>query len=259
MLKVFKYSFLDLMRNRWTLGYFLFFACSTFGLLYLSGDSSKVVISTMNIIILLVPLVSLIYGQMYLYQVRDYVEILLAQPISRQAIFGGYYLALAAALSISLLLGLCIPILIVQPEGFVANGWLSLLAISAILTFVFIGIACNLVLRFDNRLKGFGVGLFIWLFLAIIYDGLILVIMLAFENYPLENASLILTLLNPIDAGRVLLIFQLDYSALMGFTGAVFAKFFGTLIGSVVLTFAFGMWLFVPLMQLMRKAKRKDF
>tara|TARA_B100001115_G_C15846182_1_gene426463 strand:+ start:3734 stop:4513 length:780 start_codon:yes stop_codon:yes gene_type:complete len=259
MNKVFKYCFLDLIRSRWTLAYGLFFILSSGGLLYLSGDSNKVVVSLMNVIILLVPLISMIYGMMYMYQVRDYVEILLAQPISRKSIFGGYILGLSAALSICVVLGLLIPLLFFDPQQIVQAQWLMLIGISVILTIIFCILASFLVLKHENRLKGFGIGLFIWLFLAVIYDGLFLVILVAFEAYPVEQMALGLTLANPVDMGRVLLIFQLDYSALMGYTGAIFEKFFGTLQGTVIIGFAYLLWIGFPSWLLLRKAQLKDF
>ncbi len=259
MLKVFKYSFLDLMRNRWTIAYALFFALCSAGLLYLSGDGNKVIVSAMNIVLLLVPLVSVIYGQMYLYQVREYVELLLAQPISRKAIFMGYYLGISTALSLSLLVGFMLPALLLQPSYLLNTNWLLLIVIAVVLTFIFTGLACWLVLKYDNRLKGFGAGLFIWLLLAVLYDGAILVILLLLEDYPLEKLALVLSMLNPIDMGRMLLIFQLDYSALMGYTGAVFSHFFGTRLGGFILTFGFGVWLSFPIVLLLSKARKKDF
>ncbi|MDZ7847888.1 MAG: ABC transporter permease subunit [Owenweeksia sp.] len=213
----------------------------------------------MNVIILLVPLISMIYGLMYMYQVRDYVEVLLAQPISRKSIFSGYFAGLSAALSTSLVVGLLLPLAVVAPSQIISGAWLTLILIAVLLTVIFSALACWLVLKYENRLKGFGLGLFIWLFLAVIYDGLFLVLLIVFENYPLENLALTLTLLNPIDMGRVLLIFQLDYSALMGYTGAVFENFFGTLRGSLIIAGAFVAWLILPVWLMIRKARLKDF
>jgi len=259
MKKVFKYCFLDLIRSRWTIVYLLFFVITCGGLLYLSGDSSKVVVSLMNVVILLVPLISMIYGMMYMYQVRDYVEILLAQPISRKSIFGGYVLGLSAALSVSVALGILLPLAFYDFQQVLSAQWLMLTAISVLLTIIFSILASWLVLAHENRLKGFGLGLFIWLLLAVIYDGIFLVLLIAFEGFPMERLALGLTLLNPVDMGRVLLIFQLDYSALMGYTGAVFEKFFGTLSGSLIIGGAYLLWMGVPLALLLRKARLKDF
>jgi len=259
MKKVLRYSFLDLIRSRWTIVYFLFFLLSTAGLLYLNGGSPKVVISLMNVVILLVPLVSIIYGLMYMYQVRDYVEVLLAQPISRRSIFAGYYLGLGSALSLSAFAGIILPLLLLYPQQLSFPVWWMLAVIAVILTLIFSGIACILVLRHDNRLRGFGLGLFAWLLLAVLYDGVFLVILMAFQAYPLEKVALGLTLFNPIDMARVLLIFQMDYSAMMGYTGAVFQKFLGTGLGSAIIMFTFLVWVASPLLGLMRLVGQKDF
>lgn len=259
MFKVFRYSFIDLVRSPWTVVYLLFFALAGGGLFYLSGTGSKVLVSLMNVVILLVPLISMIYGLMYLYQVRDYVEILLAQPIGRRSVFGGYYLGLATALGLSALLGLALPVLWYQPAALLQPAWLLLLGLAVALTFIFSALACGLVIRHDNRLRGFGLGLFWWLLLAVLYDGVVLTLLISLQEYPVEKLALVLTLLNPIDAGRILLIFQLDFSALMGYTGAVFQKFLGTSLGSLILGGAFLLWWLIPYGVMARRAQRKDF
>lgn len=259
MLKVFRYSFLDLLRSRWTLIYFLFFALASGGLTYLNGDGDQVIISLLNVVILLVPLVSMIYGLMYLYQVQDYVELLLAQPLSRRSVFSGYFGGLAAALSLAAVLGLAVPLLFVRAQALLEPAWLLLLTLTVVLSLIFAALAAGLVLRYDNRLKGFGWGLFLWLILAVLYDGVFLVLLMSFQAYPLEKLALVLTLLNPIDMARTLLIFQLDYSALMGYTGAVFTKFLGSGWGSFTLSGAFLVWVVVPIGLFLRRARRRDF
>jgi Cu-processing system permease protein len=97
------------------------------------------------------------------------------------------------------------------------------------------------------------------LFLAIIYDGIFLMLLLMFEDYPLENFALISTLLNPIDMGRVLIIFQLDFGALMGYDGAIFKKFFGSSTRTIIIFSSFLIWCLIPFGLLLRVVKRKYF
>jgi Cu-processing system permease protein len=64
---------------------------------------------------------------------------------------------------------------------------------------------------------------------------------------------------NPIDLARIMITMNLDISALMGYTGAVFKNFFGTSTGMMA---SFGMlfvWIVVPILLMMRKLNRKDF
>jgi len=109
MLKILKYSFYDLMRSRWSYVYFIFYLLLGFVLLFLNNDVSKAVITLMNIIIVLTPLIGTIFGVMYYYNSREFTELLLAQPINRSKIFMGQYIGISLSLTLSLLLGLGIP------------------------------------------------------------------------------------------------------------------------------------------------------
>ena len=109
MLKIFKYSFYDLMRSRWSYVYFLFYLLLGFVLLFLNNDVNKAVITLMNIIIVLTPLIGTIFGVMYYYNSKEFTELLLAQPINRKKIFMGQYLGVSISLTLSLVLGLGIP------------------------------------------------------------------------------------------------------------------------------------------------------
>lgn len=259
MYKVLTYTILDLFRNPWTWTYTTFFALCTSGLLYLDGSSSKVVVSLMNISILLIPLISLIFGMIYLYQVVEYVEIMIIQPISRTSIFTGYLLGLTLVLVLAVFSGIVIPLLVFNPSLLFSPAWGTLLFICIVLTMIFSSIAGNLVLKHNNKLKGFGIGLFIWLLLAVLYDGFFLVMLFSLEEYPLENIALGALILNPIDMGRVMLLFQMDFSALMGFTGAVYKNFFGTALGMVILSLSYLIWTVSPWITYLRKVRKRDF
>ena len=109
MIKILKYSFYDLMRSRWSYVYFLFYLLLGFVLLFLNNELSKAVITLMNVIIVLVPLIGTIFGVMYYYNSKEFTELLLAQPIKRSSIFLGQYFGVAGSLTMSLVLGLGIP------------------------------------------------------------------------------------------------------------------------------------------------------
>ena len=104
--KILKYSFYDLMRSRWSYVYFVFYLLLGFTLLFLNNDLSKAVITLMNVIIILVPLIGTIFGVMYYYNSKEFTELLLAQPLNRSSIFLGQYLGVALSLSLSLVLGI---------------------------------------------------------------------------------------------------------------------------------------------------------
>ena len=260
MLKILKYSFYDLMRSRWSYVYFAFYLLLGVVLLFLNNDLSKAVITLMNVIIVLVPLIGTIFGVMYYYNSKEFTELLLAQPLKRSSIFLGQYLGVALSLSMSLILGLGIPFILYGL--FMSNViWdFSLLLITGtFLTFIFTALAFNIALSNENKIKGFGYAILLWLFLAVIYDGLFLMSLIIFEDYPLDKLSLFGTMLNPIDLSRTLILLKLDISALLGYTGAVFKKFFGTNFGLVVSFIMLSVWVIMPVLRIVFKSKKKDF
>ena len=79
------------------------------------------------------------------------------------------------------------------------------------------------------------------------------------KEYPLDTFSIGATLFNPIDLSRILILLKLDISALLGYTGAVFQKFFGTGLGFTMAFSVLGLWVALPLLNIYRKSRKKDF
>jgi len=260
MFKILKYSFYDLSRSRWSYVYFFFYLLLGVVLLFLNNNLSNAVITLMNVIIILVPLIGTIFGIMYYYNSREFTELLLAQPIKRSSIFLGQYLGVAISLSLSLVLGLGIPFILYGIfESSVIWDFFSLLTTGVFLTLIFTALAFNIALSNENKIKGFSYAILMWLFLAVIYDGLFLLSLVYFQEYPLDKFSLIATMLNPIDLSRILIILKLDIAALLGYTGAVFKQFFGTNLGFALAMGMLTLWVILPVSRMLYVAKRKDF
>jgi len=229
-------------------------------LLFLNNDLSKAVITLMNVIIILVPLIATVFGVMYYYNSKEFTELLLAQPLRRSTIFLGLYLGVSFSLVMSLVLGLGIPFIFYGIFKSSAIWDFSLLLVTgAFLTFIFTALSFNIALSNENRIKGFGYAMLLWLFLAIVYDGIFLMSLVFFEDYPLDKLSLVGTMLNPIDLSRTLILLKLDISALLGYTGAVFKQFFGTNLGLIISMVMLTTWVILPVMRIVYKSKRKDF
>jgi len=260
MKKFIKYSFFDLVRSYWTIIYFILFIIVSSAILYFSADMTKSIVSIMNIVIVLIPLVSIIFGTIYYYSSREFTELLLAQPVKRSSLILGQYTGLSLSLAVSFLAGVSIPFLangIIGSEHF--QDFLLIMLAGTCLTFSMTAISYLTALRHENRILGFGISLFIWFFLAVLYDGLILLLLVLFRDYPTNSLAIILTLLNPIDLSRVSIMMGLDISALMGYTGAVFLKFFGTMKGIPVSILSMLLWIFIPGLFMVRIANKKDF
>lgn len=260
MLKILKYSFYDLSRSRWSYVYFLFYLLLGVVLLFLNSSLSNAVITLMNVIIILVPLIGTIFGIMYHYNSREFTELLLALPIKRSSIFLGQYLGVSISLSLSLVFGLGIPFLIYGLlESAIIWDFFSLLTTGVFLTFIFAALAFNIALSTENRIKGFSYAILLWLFLAVVYDGIFLLALVYFQEYPLDKFSLIAVMFNPIDLSRILILLKLDIAALLGYTGAVFKQFFGTGMGFLLAMGSLCIWILLPVWRMLAVANRKDF
>jgi Cu-processing system permease protein len=259
-LKVLRYELQDLRRSRWLLGYALLLLGLTDALLRSGGGGPRAVLSLMNVVLVFVPLVSVVFGTMYLYGARDFIELLLAQPVGRGSLFAGLYGGLAAPLAAAFLLGVGLPFAWGgQGEGSLAGPLVMLLATGVLLTLAFTALAFLVSLVFEDRAKGLGAAILVWLAATVLYDAGIVLVATAFSDYPLELPMLGLIVLNPVDLGRVLLLLQFDAAALMGYTGAVFERFFGTALGVGVATGALALWCAGPLVLARGRFGGKDF
>ncbi|MCK5372290.1 MAG: ABC transporter permease subunit [Cyclobacteriaceae bacterium] len=260
MLKILKYSFFDLIRSRWSIIYFLFYFVTGMVLLYLSNDVSKAIVSLMNITFILTPLIGTIFGVMNFYNSREFIELLLAQPVPRKRIFLGMYLGISLSLSLSLLLGMGLPFVLYRI--FISGHVMSLLILllsGVFLTFIFTALSFYIALVNENRLKGFGMAILVWLFMSFIYDGIFLLSLFLLQEYPLEKFAIAMSMFNPIDLSRILIMLKLDISALMGYTGAVFNKFFGNNSGMFISILALTVWTVAPVLLILKKSFKKDF
>src|SRR5438270_1218525 len=169
--KVMKYELSDVIRSRWLIAYTLFFLVVTDGLLRFSGDSANALLSLMNVVLFIIPLVNIVFGTMYLYNAREFTELLLAQPIGRRELFGGLYLGLAAPLSCGFVAGVGLPFLLHGFDDPAQRAALTtLFAVGIVLTLTFTGLAFALSLRLEDRAKALGGAIAIWLVTTVVYD-----------------------------------------------------------------------------------------
>lgn len=259
-LKIIKFELSDIVRSKWIVAYTLFFFLLTDSLFRFGGSSARVLLSLINAVLLIIPLMSIIFGVMYLYHSREFIEMMLSQPISRKVLFSGLYTGLAAPLSLGFAAGVGLP--------FTMHGLetpahlpilLTLLVTGVFLTFIFIALAFLISILSEDRTRGLGIAILSWLLFSVIYDSFILLVVYWFGDYPLEKPVIALSLLNPIDLGRILLILQFDIAALMGYTGAVFQKFFGSSPGKAIAFLSLMLWTVLPFALGLRCFKGKDF
>lgn len=254
MTRIIKFIFQDLLRTRFILLYTAFLLLATFAMFQIDGDPGKVVMSLLNIVLMVVPLVSIVFTAIHFYNSYEFIELMLAQPVDRKVIFLSEYAAVASSLCLAFLIGVGIPVLL-YGSGL---GGLTLLFTGVMLTLVFVSLAFLAAVLTRDKAKAIGIALLFWFYFSLIYDGFLLWIIYAFNDYPLEKVTLSLIALNPVDLARVIMLLQLDISALMGYTGAFYKSFFGTYLGLLFSVVILMLWIFVPLYFSSRVFQRKD-
>ncbi|MEJ7588027.1 MAG: ABC transporter permease subunit [Ferruginibacter sp.] len=254
MKKIIKYVITDILRNRIVLVYTIFLLAVSLSVFGLEDNSSKGLLSLLNIILIIVPLVSIIFSTIYIYNSAEFIELLVSQPLKRKYIWLSLFGGLAVSLSIALFIGTGIPVLIYQPNwiGF------TMIAIGILLSLIFVAIAMLATVKTRDKAKGIGAAIMIWLYFSLLFDGLVLFLLFQFADYPMEKPLIALSALNPIDLSRILILLQLDVSAMMGYTGAVFKDFFGTYTGIIFSFVILFLWILLPAWYATRKFNTKD-
>lgn len=254
MTRVIKYIFYDLLRTRFILLYTAFLLISTFALFQLDSDSGKIVLSLLNIVLIVIPLISIVFTTIHFYNSYEFIELMLAQPVNRRVVFLGEYFSVAISLSLAYLVGIGVPALMFNAD----KSIFTLLFTGTILTLVFVSLAFLSSVLTRDKAKAIGVALLFWFYFSLLYDGLLLWVVYSFNDYPLEKITLVLISFNPVDLARIILLLQLDISALMGYTGAFYQNFFGSNAGILFSISILAVWIAVPLWIAMRIFLKKD-
>ena len=254
MLKLSRYVLYDIVRSKVIIAYTAFLLLVSFSMFNMEENSSKAILSLLNIVLIVVPLVSMIFATIHYYNSYEFIELMLSQPMSRTKIIMSEYSGVSLSLVSSFFIGVGIPVLIYSPDS---TGF-SLLFNGFAFTLIFTSLAFLTSVKARDKARGIGAALLLWFYFALIFDGLILLILFSFSDYPLEKLILLLSALNPIDLGRISIMLKMDVSALMGYTGALYKDFFGSGTGML---FTFGimlLWIILPLWWAVRSFKRKD-
>ncbi len=254
MLKLSRYVLYDILRSKVIIAYTLFLLVVSCSLFQLEENDSKAILSLLNIVLIVVPLISMIFSTIHYYNSYEFIELMSSQPVSRKKILLSEYGGVALSLLSAYFIGVGIPVLFF---AFDETG-LALLFAGGALTLVFTSIAFLASVKARDKARGIGFALLLWFYFALIYDGLVLLILFSFSDYPMEKFTLVLSALNPIDLARIFIMLKMDVSALMGYTGALYKDFFGSGTGIVFTVGIMLLWIILPLWWALRIFKRKD-
>lgn len=254
MIKLIKYVFLDILRSKVVIGYTLFLLLVSFSLFSLDANPVKASLGLMNIVLLVLPLVSIVFSTIHFYNSHEFIELLVSQPVRRKGILLSQFAGVSISLVLAFIVGAGIPVLI---YCFNITG-LTLIIAGILLTLVFSAIAFLASVITNDKATGIGIAILLWFFFSLIYDGLILLILFSFSDYPIEKLMMTLTMINPVDLSRIFVLLQLDVSALMGYSEALFRDFFGTGAGMFISFFVMMLWIILPLFFAVKVFNKKD-
>ncbi len=254
MSRLIKFIILDILKNRIVIFYTFLLAILSWGVFSLEDNSNKGLLSLLNVILLTVPLVSIIFSTIYLYNSSEFIELLLSQPIKRAKIWWSLFLGLTFSLGLSFLFSVALPVCIYAPMDIAV----MMISVGLCISTVFVSLACMSTILTRDKAKGIGIAILLWLFFTLLFDGIILFLLFQFADYPIEKIMVAIAALNPIDLSRIVILLHLDISAMMGYTGAIFKDFFGTGVGIVLSFFILLLWIFIPIGISLHLFKKKD-
>src|SRR6188472_335658 len=114
MIKIIRYVMADILRSRIIIIYTLFLLAISLSIFNLEDNSAKGLLSLLNIILIIVPLVSLLFSAIYVYNSSEFLELLVSQPLKRRTIWLSLFTGLASSMAFAFFIGAGIPILIYE-------------------------------------------------------------------------------------------------------------------------------------------------
>lgn len=254
MYRIINIILLDILKSKIVVVYTIILAGLSWSSFALEDNSAKGMLTILNVILFTVPLVSILFATIYLYNSSEFIELLLSQPIQRRKIWLSLFIGIAAAMVLSFCIGAGIPLVVNSPNSIGA----MMISIGCLISIVFVALAFLCAITTRDKAKGIGIAIMTWLYFALLFDGMVLFLLFQLSDYPIENAMVGLTALSPIDLARIQILLHLDVSAMMGYTGAIFKDFFGTSIGLIISFLLLCLWAIIPFSISLKKFKNKD-
>ncbi len=257
-------------RNRWV----MFFAClfavlttliSYFGMVT-SGytgfqDFVRTAASLANLAGFIIPLFALLLGVFSFLGDREYLEMLVTQPLSRSRVLMGKICGLSLTVLAASALGFGIPgaviAMAIGTEG--AVGYLLVVIYCMMLAVIFVGLSVLISLVARRRQIALGIALGVWIFFELVYSMLMLGTTLYLPARILKTSLLIGLFGNPVDIARVLSLLQVGGPHLFGPAGATLIKLTGTqVMATMVGLVGLVLWIVIPILVSMRIFARQD-
>src|SRR5262245_9588886 len=137
MMKLSRYVLYDIFRSKVIIAYTLFLFIISMSLFRMEENSGKAMLSLLNIILIVVPLISMVFSTIHYYNSYEFIELMLSQPMSRTRIILSEFSGVAISLIVAYLVGVGIPLIVFSPD---ATGY-AMIGTGCFLTLIFTSIA----------------------------------------------------------------------------------------------------------------------
>lgn len=258
------------IRNKWTLIFSLIFGALVVSISYFgmmaegySGmqNFTRTSASILNLVLYVVPLVSLTMGTLSFTGDKGSMELLFSQPVSRTEVMLGKLLGNFASIALSTLIGFTLAgTIVLATAGAEGLGRYALFVLlSLLLALVFLSVSVLISVISGRKSKAFGLSLFAWFFFVLFYDLLTIGGALLFKGTFASTFLFISLFGSPVDMVRVASLIILENAAIFGAAGAALLRFLGgTTLSVLLLVVSLSGWVFLPLWYSHRLLRDQD-
>ncbi|PWT95737.1 MAG: ABC transporter permease [Blastocatellia bacterium] len=258
------------VRNRWTVifaGVFsvLVLAISYFGLVTAGAIGfqgfARTSASLLNLVLYIIPLVSLTMGTQSFTSDANANELLYSQPVSRVDVMLGKLAGLFASIITATFIGFGAVGLIIGIKG--GNDGVTrypiLVGFSLLLALIFLSLSALISTFCKRKTKAFGLSVFVWFFFVLFYDLVVIGSTFLFKEHTANTLIFGSLFGNPVDIVRVSCLMLLDGRNIFGPAGASLLKFAGgEAMSLIVLAISLAFWIVIPAVAAHRLLRRQD-
>ncbi|HRF75531.1 MAG TPA: hypothetical protein PLB46_03100 [Chitinophagales bacterium] len=166
MSKIGQLVLIDIFKNKIVLIYAVVLLIITWSVFMLEDTSGKGLLTLLNVILLVVPLMSLLFSTIYLYNSAEFIELLVSQPVKRQQIWLSLYFALSLSLAGAFVIATIIPLLLFC--NLAQALMMTITGFAVTLVFISLGFVASIISR--DKAKGIGIAILMWLYFALLFD-----------------------------------------------------------------------------------------
>ncbi len=258
------------IRSRWTLIFAAAFgalalAISYFGMVTAGAIGfqgfARTSASLLNLVLYVVPLLSLSMGVVSLTGEKASNELLFSQPVTRSEILLGKLAGLFASILTATLFGFGVAGVVIAASGG-SEGALRypiFVGLALLLALIFISLSALVSTFCQRKSKAFGVALFLWFFFVLFYDLLVMGGTFLLKERTANTFIFASLFGNPVDMVRVASLMVLDGKEIFGIAGATLVKSLGGRTASILLLLSgLALWVALPVALSHRLLKRQD-